>query len=148
MYKCIIRYRQASSMTHPCPPNPPPPPSPLLNTFFPPYQFPLPAPASFHWPGDMKEQQWAQSRGGHRHLQIGRMLDIDLISEPPPTPPPHRCMHPKCGNLCGQRVRKRFIASWGLRMSHICPCTQCPSPKGIGQRSKVVILPTTGPEEK
>jgi hypothetical protein len=22
-------------------------------------------------------------RGGHRHLQIGRMLDIDLISEPP-----------------------------------------------------------------
>ncbi len=25
-----------------------------------------------------------KSRGGHRHLQIGRMLDIDLISEPPP----------------------------------------------------------------
>jgi hypothetical protein len=23
------------------------------------------------------------SRGGHRHLQIGRMHDIDLISEPP-----------------------------------------------------------------
>ncbi len=23
------------------------------------------------------------SRGGHHHLQIGRMLDIDLISEPP-----------------------------------------------------------------
>ncbi len=23
-------------------------------------------------------------RGGHRHLQIGRMLDINLISEPPP----------------------------------------------------------------
>ncbi len=23
------------------------------------------------------------SNGGHRHLQIGRMLDIDLISEPP-----------------------------------------------------------------
>jgi hypothetical protein len=40
--------------------------------------------------------------------------------------------------------RKRFIASWGLRMSHICPCTPCPCPKGIGQRSKVVILPTTG----
>jgi hypothetical protein len=40
-------------------------------------------------------------RGGHRHLQIGRMLDIDLISEPPPpTPPPPRCMYPKCGNLC------------------------------------------------
>jgi hypothetical protein len=27
-------------------------------------------------------------RGGHRHLQIGRMLDIDLMSEPPPPPPP------------------------------------------------------------
>ncbi len=26
-------------------------------------------------------------RGGHRHLQIGRMLDIDLISELPPPPP-------------------------------------------------------------
>jgi hypothetical protein len=72
------------------------------------------------------------SRGGHRHLQIGRLLDIDLISEPP-TPPPPRCKYPKCGNLCGQRGRKRFIASWGPRMSHICP------------RSKVVILPTTAP---
>jgi hypothetical protein len=27
-------------------------------------------------------------RGGLRHLQIGRMLDIDLISEPPPRPLP------------------------------------------------------------
>jgi hypothetical protein len=32
-------------------------------------------------------------RGGHRHLQIGRMLDIDLISEPPHTPsPPDLCI--------------------------------------------------------
>ncbi len=53
----------------------------------------------------------------------------------PPTPPPPRCKYPKCGNLCGQRSRKRFIASWGLRMSHICPCTPCPSPQGY--RSKV-----------
>ncbi len=66
-------------------------------------------------------------RGGHRHLQIGRMLDIHLISEPP-LPPPPRCMYPNCGNLCGQRGR-------GLRMSHICPCTPCPSPQGY--RSKV-----------
>jgi hypothetical protein len=73
-------------------------------------------------------------RGGHQHLQIGRMLDIDLISEPP-TPPPPRCMYTKCGNLCGQSGRKRFITSWGLRMSHICPCTPCPSPQGY--RSKV-----------
>ncbi len=27
-------------------------------------------------------------RGGHRHFQIGRMPAIDLISKPPPTPPP------------------------------------------------------------
>jgi hypothetical protein len=27
-----------------------------------------------------------QTRGGHRHLQIGRMHDIDLISEPPHAP--------------------------------------------------------------
>ncbi len=27
-------------------------------------------------------------RGGHRHLQIGRMLDIDLTSESPPAPSP------------------------------------------------------------
>ncbi len=27
-------------------------------------------------------------RGGHRHMQIGRMLDIDLISEPPHAPSP------------------------------------------------------------
>jgi hypothetical protein len=74
----------------------------------------------------------AKGRGGHRHLQIGRMLDIDLISEPPRPP---RCMYPKCGILCGQRGRKRFIASLDLRMSHICPCTPCLSPPGY--RSKV-----------
>ncbi len=73
-------------------------------------------------------------------MQIGRTLDIDLISEPTPHPP--KFMHPKCGNLCGQRGRKRFIASWGLKMSHICPCTPCPSPQGRGQRSKFVNLPT------
>jgi hypothetical protein len=28
------------------------------------------------------------ARGGHRHLQVGRMLDIDLVSEPPPPRPP------------------------------------------------------------
>ncbi len=44
-------------------------------------------------------------------------------------------MYTKCENLCGQRGRKRFIASWGLRMSHICPYTPCPSPQGY--RSKV-----------
>ncbi len=33
------------------------------------------------------------SRGGHQHLQIGRMFDIDLISEPPPCPlPPDACV--------------------------------------------------------
>ncbi len=82
-------------------------------------------------------QRWASTlanRSNARHRSNIRA---------PPTPPPPRCMYTKCGNLCGQRGRKRFIASWGLRMSHICLCTPCPSPKGIGQRSKVVILPTT-----
>ncbi len=81
------------------------------------------------WP---REEQWQNrpaSRGGHRHLQIGQMLDTDLISEPPHAPSP-KIMYPKCGNLCGQRGRKRFIASWGLRMSHICLRTLCPSPQG------------------
>ncbi len=77
------------------------------------------------------ERKFVPVRGGHRHLQIGQMLDIDLIPEPPPP----RCMYPKCENLFGQRGRKRFIASWGLRMSHICPCTPCPSHPGY--RSKV-----------
>ncbi len=81
---------------------------------------------------------WASpGRGGHRHLQIGRMLDIDLISEPPPPP------RPLPSDVCIQSVgigvarggRKRFLASWGLRMSHICQCTPCPSPQG--SRSKV-----------
>jgi hypothetical protein len=67
--------------------------------------------------------------GGHRHLQIGRMLDIDLISEPPPPPTPI-CMYPKCGICVARRGWKRFIASWDLRMSHICHCTPCPSPPG------------------
>jgi hypothetical protein len=49
-------------------------------------------------------------------------------------------MHPKCGNLCGQRGRKRFIVSWGLRIFANAP--HAPPPKGLGQRSKVVILPT------
>jgi hypothetical protein len=30
---------------------------------------------------------------------------------------------------------RRFIGTWGLRMSHICPCTPCPSPPRY--RSKV-----------
>ncbi len=64
-------------------------------------------------------------RGGHRHLQIGRMLDNDLILEPPTPPPPNVCI--QSVGIC--------VASWGLRMSRICPCTPCPSPQGY--RSKV-----------
>jgi hypothetical protein len=74
-------------------------------------------------------QRWASTllnRSNARHRSNIRA---------PPRPPPHRCMYLKCGNLCGQRGRKRFIASWGLRMSHICHCTPCPSPQGY--RSKV-----------
>ncbi len=74
-------------------------------------------------------QRWASTlanRSNARHRSKIRA---------PPTPPPPRFMYPKCGNLCGQRGRKRFITSWGLRMSHICPCTPCPSTEG--SRSKV-----------
>jgi hypothetical protein len=99
-------------------------------TYFAAAKYGIPAPYPlFHLPS-----LWICTRGGHRHLQIGRMLNIDPISEPPTAPPP-RCMYIKFGNLCGQRGRKRFIASWGLRMSHICPCTPCPSPQV--ERSKV-----------
>ncbi len=34
------------------------------------------------------DREGDESRGGHRHLQIGRMLNIDLISEPPQVPSP------------------------------------------------------------
>ncbi len=70
------------------------------------------------------------------------MLDIDLISEPP-TPPPPKFMYPKCGNLCGQRGTKWFIASWVSGCQLFVPAPHAPPPKGIGQRLKVVILPTT-----
>ncbi len=33
-------------------------------------------------------RELVKTRGGHRHLQIVRMLDIDLISEPPHAPSP------------------------------------------------------------
>ncbi len=83
------------------------------------------------------------SRGGHRHLQLGRKLDIDLISELPPAPFPI-CMYPKCGNLCGQRGRKRFIAIAGVSGCRIfVPAPHASPPQGIGQRSKVVILLTS-----
>jgi hypothetical protein len=62
------------------------------------------------------------------------MLDIDLIKEPPHALSPQMYMNPKCGNLCAQRGRKRFIASWGLRMSHVfVPAPYALPPKGIGQ---------------
>ncbi len=76
---------------------------------------------------DIGQQRWTSTlanRSNARHRSNIRA---------PPAPP--RCMYPKCGNLCGQRGRKRFVASWGLRMSHICPCTPCPSPPRY--RSKV-----------
>jgi hypothetical protein len=83
------------------------------------------------------------SRGGHRHLQIGRMLDIDLTSEPPHAPsPPDVCIQ-----SVGIRVARRagsdsYLA--GVSGCHIfVPAPHAPPPKGIGQRSKVVILPTS-----
>ncbi len=43
------------------------------------------------------------NRGGHHYLQIGRMLDIDLISEtpPPPVPPSDECI--QSVGICDQK---------------------------------------------
>ncbi len=68
---------------------------------------------------------------GNTHHRVARVLSFSSLQSSElgnPSPPPPRCMYPKCGNLYGQRGRKQFLASWGLRMSHICPCTPCPSP--------------------
>ncbi len=62
-------------------------------------------------------------RGGHRHLQIGRTLDIDLISE---HPLPDVCLQ-SVGICVARRGRKRFIAS-------LAPHAPPPPP---GHRSKV-----------
>jgi hypothetical protein len=43
-------------------------------------------------------------------------------------------MYPKCGNLCDQRGRKRFIASWGQDVTHL---SLHPMPLPPGYRSKV-----------
>ncbi len=94
-------------------------------------------PSTGHEPPDQRWASTLANRSNARHRSNIRA---------PHAPSPQMYMYPKCGNLCGQRVRKRFIASWGLRMSHICPCTTCPSPQGYRQRSKVVILPTTAPD--
>jgi hypothetical protein len=62
-------------------------------------------------------QRWASTlanRSNARHRS-------NIRAPPPPTPHPPRSMYSKCGNLCGRRGRKRFIASWGLRMSSFCP---------------------------
>jgi hypothetical protein len=81
-------------------------------------------------------QRWASTlanRSNARHRSN--------IRAPPHAPSP---LPPKCGNLCGQRGRERFIAVAGVSGCHIfVPAPHAPPPKGIGQRSKVVILPTT-----
>jgi hypothetical protein len=89
-------------------------------------------------------ESWPRSPAAQSHVGGGQRWASTLANRSnarhrsnirAPHAPPPRFMYTKCGNLCGQRGRKRFIASWGLRMSHICPCTPCPSPQGY--RSKV-----------
>jgi hypothetical protein len=75
-------------------------------------------------------------RGGHRHLHIHRLNARHRSNiRAPPRPLPQDVCIQSVGICVARRDRKRFIASWGLRMSHICPCTPCPSPQGY--RSKV-----------
>ncbi len=40
------------------------------------------------------------SKGGHQHLQIGRMLDIDQISEPPHAPSPQMYVYKVWESVC------------------------------------------------
>jgi hypothetical protein len=82
-------------------------------------------------------QRWAST------LANRRMLDIDLISEPPATPPPP--------DVCIQSVgicvaRGAGSSSWlpGVSGCHIfVPAPHAPSLEGRGQRLKVVSLPTS-----
>jgi hypothetical protein len=66
------------------------------------------------------------------------MLDIDLISEPPHAPSPQMYVYKVWESVWpeGQEA--------GVSGCHIfVPAPHAPPPKGIGQRSKVIILPTT-----
>ncbi len=73
------------------------------------------------------------------------MLDIDLISEPSHAPPPQMYVYKVWESVWpeGQEAIHSYVA--GVSGCHIfVPAPHAPPPKGIGQRSKVVILPTTG----
>ncbi len=83
------------------------------------------------------------SRGGHRHLKIGWMLNIDLISSNIRDPPPPDVCIQSVGICVTRRGRKRFIASWGKDVTYLSLYPMPPPPQGIGQRSKVAILPTS-----
>jgi hypothetical protein len=58
-------------------------------------------------------------------------------------PPPPQIYVSNVWECVARRGRKRFIASWGLRMSHICPCTPCPSPPGYRSKVESRLLPTS-----
>ncbi len=81
------------------------------------------------------------SRGGHRHLQIGQMLDIDLISEHPHAPSPQMYVS-KVWESVWPEGQEAIHSVSGCHI--FVPAPHAPPPKGIGQRYKVVILPTTG----
>jgi hypothetical protein len=93
----------------------------------------LPAPSFIPVPSSLPAalpsaciQRWASTLANRSNAPH------DLITEPPP---------PDVG-ICVARGSDSLLA--GVRMSNICPCTPCPPPPpGIGQRSKVVILPTS-----
>ena len=70
-----------------------------------------------------------QSRGGHRHLQIGRCMYVCIQS---------------VGTLVARRGRKRFIASWCQDVTYLSlhPMPP-PPPRSKGRKVEGVNLPTS-----
>jgi hypothetical protein len=76
------------------------------------------------------------------------MLDIDIISEPPPpAPPPDVCI--ESVGIFGQKEQEAIHCWLELGCHIFVPSSHAPHPpppQGKGQSSKSVILPTSDPD--
>ncbi len=73
-----------------------------------------------------KYQRWASTLAKRSNARHGS--NIRALPRPP------QMYVSKVWESVGPEGRKRFIANWGLRMSHICPCTPCPSLPEYGSK--------------